>query len=167
MPQKFNFYRGGRRERGEKPFAFSVVFSSRNGRLLRAGCIGVVVLWTVVLMVRINRFAHILPDVRADAAIVLEAAVWEDQPSPVFEERIKHGIMLYQSGVVDRLIFTGGLGEGDRLAEGEAGRRYALARGVPDEAILIETVSTITLENLIEAQKLMGEQGFLTNEPRP
>ena len=33
----------------------------------------------------------------ADAAIILGAAVWGDKPSPVFEERIKHGIWLYKS----------------------------------------------------------------------
>jgi uncharacterized SAM-binding protein YcdF (DUF218 family) len=134
----------------------------RNGRLLRVAFFGFLILWPLILMIRINQFGHVRQVVLADAAIVLGAAVWRERPSPVFEERIKHGITLYQSGAVEKLIFTGGLGERDSLSEAEVARNYALARGVPDEAILIETSSTITLENLIEAQTLMAEQGLET-----
>ena len=46
----------------------------------------------------------------ADVAIVLGASVWDDEPSPVFLERINHGIWLYENAYVDALIFTGGSG---------------------------------------------------------
>lgn len=42
--------------------------------------------------------------IHADAAIVLGAAVWGKEPSPVFRERILHGIWLYDNGYVDFLI---------------------------------------------------------------
>ena len=45
---------------------------------------------------------------RADTAIILGAAVYGDEPSPVYRERINHGITLYHEGYVDRLIVTGG-----------------------------------------------------------
>lgn len=44
----------------------------------------------------------------ADAAIILGAAAWYKRPSPVFEERINHGIWLYKNGYVKKLIATGG-----------------------------------------------------------
>lgn len=44
--------------------------------------------------------------VKADAAIVLGAGIWGDEPSPVFKERINHGIWLYENGYVNQLIFT-------------------------------------------------------------
>jgi len=116
----------------------------------------------MLLMGQISRFGLVRQSVQVDVAIVLGAAAWGDQPSPVFEERIKHGIVLYQSGVVEKIIFTGGVGEGDLLAESEVARQYALVHGVPAEDILIEELSTITLENLIEAQKLMSEYGLET-----
>ncbi len=97
----------------------------------------------------------------ADAAIVLGAAVFGDQPSPVLRERINHAILLYEQGYVDIIIFTGGLGNGD-LTEGDVSARYAAAQGVPPEAILIENKSTNTLENLMNAQKLAGEHGLQT-----
>jgi vancomycin permeability regulator SanA len=35
--------------------------------------------------------------VQSDAAIVLGAAVWGDEPSPVLRERINHAIWLYKN----------------------------------------------------------------------
>lgn len=96
----------------------------------------------------------------ADAAIVLGAAVYRERPSPVFRERINHAIQLYESGTVENIIFTGGVGRRDLLAEAEVGRDYAVARGVPPEAILIETSSTSTHENLANA-KLVADQNRL------
>ena len=40
----------------------------------------------------------------ADAAIILGAAAWYKRPSPVFEERINHGIWLYKNGYVKKLM---------------------------------------------------------------
>lgn len=96
------------------------------------------------------------PDVRADAIIVLGAAAYDARPSPVFEQRIRHGIALYRGGRAPVLIFTGGFGgNAARFAESQVGRRYALREGVPDDAILIETVSRNTRDNLREAAALM------------
>lgn len=96
-------------------------------------------------------------DVRADAIVVLGAAAYDARPSPVFEERLRHGIDLYKRGLAPTLIFTGGFGgTGARFAESQVGRRYALRNGVPDRAILIETVSHNTRENLGQAAALMA-----------
>lgn len=94
--------------------------------------------------------------VRADAIIVLGAAAYDARPSPVFEERIRHGIALYKRDRAPTLIFTGGFGgNGARFSESQVARRYAVRNGVPDRAILIETVSRNTIENLSQAAALM------------
>jgi uncharacterized SAM-binding protein YcdF (DUF218 family) len=94
--------------------------------------------------------------VRADAIVVLGAAAYDARPSPVFEERIRHGIDLYKRERAPTLIFTGGFGgNGARFSESQVARRYALRNGVPDRAILIETVSRNTIENLGQAAALM------------
>ncbi|WP_245308246.1 YdcF family protein [Halalkalibacter urbisdiaboli] len=97
---------------------------------------------------------------KADAAIVLGAAVWGDEPSPVFKERINHAISLYQNGYVDFIIFTGGRGNEDEQAESEVAASYAVSYGVPEENIFIETVSRITEENLSYAHEIVKVQGF-------
>lgn len=92
----------------------------------------------------------------SDVVIVLGAAAYDAKPSPVFEERIRHGIDLYKRGLARTLIFTGGYGGiGARFSEAQVGRRYALRQGVPDKAILIESVSRNTHENLRQAAGLM------------
>lgn len=126
-------------------------------------------LWTVVLVWQIYSYSSISSSTSADAAIVLGAAVWDGRPSPVFEERIKYGINLYQSGDVEYLIFTGGIGEGDTTAESEVAQDYAVNNGVPTEKILIETTSHITYENLYEACQLMAavniQKALIVSDP--
>ena len=96
----------------------------------------------------------------ADVIIVLGAAAYDRNPSPVFKERIRHGIDLYQRGFAKQLIFTGGFGNGARYSESQVARSYALKRGVPAEAILIETQSRTTRQNLQEAVTLMQARQY-------
>ncbi len=96
----------------------------------------------------------------SDVIIVLGAAAYDARPSPVFEERIRHGIDLYQRGLAKHVIFTGGFGEGARFSESQVARRYALRHGVPARAILIETASRTTWQNLQQAAALMKARGF-------
>ena len=97
----------------------------------------------------------------ADAIIVLGAAAYDAKPSPVFQERIRHGLDLYEAGYAPLLIFTGGYGgSGARFSESQVARRYALKQGVPDEAILIETASRNTVQNLVQAKRLMDHRGI-------
>ncbi len=108
--------------------------------------------------------------VQADAAIVLGAAAWGEQPSPVFRERINHALELYHDGRVRRLIFTGGQGGGDELAEAIVAQRYAVEHGVPEDDILTETRSRTTEQNLYYAinQAAVGHdliRFFIVSDP--
>lgn len=96
----------------------------------------------------------------ADAIVVLGAAAYDARPSPVLEERLRHALELYRRGYADTLIFTGGYGFGARFSESQVARRYALRQHVPEDAILIETLSRTTYENLAQARLLMQERGI-------
>lgn len=100
--------------------------------------------------------------VKSDAAVVLGAAVWDGEPSPVFRERINHSIWLYENDYVDKIIFTGGRGDGDKYAESEIARDYAIKNNVDPEDILIETKSTITEENLKYAYDIATNNNLKT-----
>lgn len=92
----------------------------------------------------------------ADVIIVLGAAAYDSRPSPVFAERIRHGIDLYQRKLAPMLLFTGGYGGTNaRFAESQVAKRFALRQGVAEQAILIETRSHSTLQNLEQAANLM------------
>jgi len=94
---------------------------------------------------------------KADAAIVLGAATWGDQPSPVFRERINHAILLYKEGYVRKIIFTGGRGDSNDYPEAIVARQYALEHAVPEADILIENQSKITEQNLCYANQIAVE----------
>ncbi|WP_313341796.1 YdcF family protein [Sedimentibacter sp.] len=96
----------------------------------------------------------------ADAAIILGAAVWGDKPSPVFEERIKHGIWLYKNGYADNLVFTGGISKDDEFSESGVAKNYAIENSVPEENIFIEEKSTITEENIQYAAEIANKNSF-------
>ncbi len=108
----------------------------------------------------ISSFGHKDTGERADCAIILGAAAYHTKPSPVFEERIKHAIKLYEQGRVGKLIFTGGFGTKAAFAESEVARAYAIKAGIPQEDILLETTSLTTQENLTEAKKIMTQHGL-------
>jgi uncharacterized SAM-binding protein YcdF (DUF218 family) len=100
--------------------------------------------------------------VKTDVAVVLGAAVWDDEPSPVLRERVNHSIWLYENGYVDKIIFTGGKGDGDKFTESEVARDYAIKNNVNSEDILIETQSKITEENLSYAYDIATEENIET-----
>jgi uncharacterized SAM-binding protein YcdF (DUF218 family) len=111
--------------------------------------------WELYLAGDIIAFSTMNQTPQSDVAIVLGAAVWKNTPSPVFEERIKHAIALYRKGIISKILFTGGVGNGKQYAESEVARNYALKQGVHSSDIFIDTVSKTTQQNLLETQKLL------------
>lgn len=107
-------------------------------------------------------FSNKVQHVKTDVAVVLGAAAWEDEPSPVLRERINHAIWLYENDYVDKIIFTGGKGEGAQYTESEVAREYAIENDINPEDILIETESKITEENLSYAYEIAIQQNFKT-----
>ena len=114
------------------------------------------------LMWRIVNFAEQDQTQQADAAIVLGAGVFRGRPSPVLRSRIDHAVLLYDQGVVDQIIFTGGIGRNDTLSEAEVSANYAISRGVDPSDVLLEDKSTSTIENLRFAQEI-GESAGLND----
>lgn len=94
--------------------------------------------------------------VPADAIVVLGAAQWNGRPSPVLQARLDRAITLYQEGLAPRLVLTGGSAPADAPSEAAVGRDYALAQGIPPEAILVEDQSHTTVENLRGTRELLA-----------
>lgn len=109
---------------------------------------------------RVYSYRSASSDAPADAAVVLGAAVWGAEVSPVFRERINHGIDLYRKGRVRKLIFTGGQGNSGEPTESSAARQYAMRSGVPAADILIEEQSHNTYENIMYAKRLADARGL-------
>lgn len=101
------------------------------------------------------------PEIRkADAILVMGAAQWNGRPSPVLRARLDYALSLYKRGLARRLIFTGGVGAGDTLSEGEVARRYALQKHIPDSVILVERQGATSAESMEAAAQLMRAQSL-------
>ena len=109
---------------------------------------------------RIYMYRSKVADVTGDAAIVLGAAVWGNEVSPVFRERINHAIDLYRGGKARKIIFTGSRTYRRDLTEAAAGRAYAIKNGVPERDILIEDRSHSTYQNVLNAKQLADANGL-------
>jgi len=116
--------------------------------------------YSFITALNIYSYSKIDETTKADVAIILGTAVWDNRPSPVFKERINHAILLYKNDSVDFLIFTGGIGEEKEFSEAEVGKKYAIENGVPESKIFIEEKSTITDENLKFAKEIMNQNKF-------
>lgn len=116
--------------------------------------------WCVILGAIIWRCGAQDGATKSDCIIVLGAAVQGATPSPVFEERLRHGIHLYKEGYAPRLLLTGGFGNGQTYSESDVGRSFAILHGVPASDIVIEEASRTTQQNLSEAQAVMRQHGM-------
>lgn len=85
---------------------------------------------------------------RAGAAIVLGAAQWSGDRTPILRTRLDHALDLYRRGQVRLIVLTGGPGAGDAISEAAAGKQYLIGRGLPAEALLTEDQGITTWENL-------------------
>ena len=94
-------------------------------------------------------------DAPADAIVVLGAAQYGGRPSPVLRARLDHALALWNARRAPRMIFTGGRRDGDVISEAAAGRRYAIRRGVPPKAILLEATGRTSLESMSGAALLL------------
>ena len=100
-------------------------------------------------------------DVRpADAIVVLGAAQYNGVPSPIYQARLDHAIDLFEEGVAPTLVMTGGKLPGDKTTEADAGRAYAIAQGVPADAILVEDRGRTTLESLRTVGGMLHDHGL-------
>jgi uncharacterized SAM-binding protein YcdF (DUF218 family) len=117
-------------------------------------------LWTAYQIIQAAQLST--PTTSMDAAIVLGAAVWRDQPSPVFAARIDYALELLKTRQVDHLIFTGGLGTDDVLEESYTAARYGINRGVSIDRLSCETTSNTTWGNLVAAAAMMQEHEWHT-----
>jgi len=96
----------------------------------------------------------------ADSIIVLGAAQYVGRPSPVLQARLDHGAELWREGLAPWMVLTGGVGTGDTTSEAAVGRRYLLARGIPDSAILLEGEGRTTGQSVRAAADLLKAQGL-------
>lgn len=96
----------------------------------------------------------------AQAIVVLGAAQYDGRPSDVFRARLDHAADLYERGLAPIVVVTGGRRPGDRFTEASAAAGYLQGRGVPSDALRLETSSTNSWESMAAAARFLRNEGI-------
>ena len=120
----------------------------------------ILVVTVAVLAMRIARQSSRDEARPADVILVLGAAEYAGRPSPVLRARLDHAFDLYQRKLAPRIMTTGGSGGDPVFTEGGVGRTYLTNRGVPSEAIIVESEGASTVESTALASEIMNRMGL-------
>jgi len=106
---------------------------------------------------------------RADAIVVLGAAQYNGVPSPLFQGRLDHAVLLWQQGRADLVITVGSKQPGDRHTEAESGAAYLEQQGIPADKIVALPTGHTTYQSLQAATHEMARRdlgsAFLVSDP--
>ncbi len=121
-----------------------------------------VLLYSLCCAFSIVRYAKRDDRAPADCIIVLGAGTNGTTPNAVFRERLHHAVTLYEAGLSDTILLTGGYSPGNEHSDAYIAGAYLQSLGIPVEAILLEEQSTITQENLEFAKEIMKNEELST-----
>lgn len=97
-----------------------------------------------------------------DAIVVMGAAQYDGRPSLQLRARLDHVVTLWEAGLADTVVVTGGNQPGDRFTEADVSAAYLVERGIPEQAILRETVGRSSYESLQGVVGLLAPLGKRT-----
>lgn len=90
-----------------------------------------------------------------DCIIILGAGIWGDKPSPMLEDRLKEGILLYNNEVSDKIIMSGDHGR-EEYDEVNTMKKYAIENGILSENIFIDHAGFSSYESIYRAKEIFN-----------
>ena len=110
-----------------------------------------VAIWLAVVFVQVTTTATDSQNAVAegDAIVVLGAAQYNGEPSPVLERRLDTALSLWTEGAAEQIVTTGANQPGDTFTEGFAAFRYLRNQGVAEDRIVVVTDGGDTYESLL------------------
>ncbi|MQA17180.1 MAG: YdcF family protein [Pseudonocardiaceae bacterium] len=125
--------------------------------------VGVVVVAALIVggtLFRVWQVARVDDRSPADVIVVLGAAQYNGDPSPVLGARLDHAAQLWRDGVAPLIVTVGGRRTGDNYTEGEAGRDYLLSYGIPGEAVVAIGKGKDTLRSVRAVAERARQEGW-------
>ncbi len=92
---------------------------------------------------------------RAGAIVVMGAAEFDGNPSPVYRDRLDHAFDLEERGLAPWIITTGGSGGDRHFTEAGVGRDYLIQKGADAAKILMETRGQTTYQSVRAAAQIL------------
>lgn len=123
-----------------------------------------VAVFTGVTASRVFAVSHENQLHRADAIVVLGAAQYNGEPSPILQARLMHALELYRAGLAPAIITSGGRQPGDDsgYTEGSVSARWLLQQGVPPSHVYVEDTGRTTWQSMSNVAAIGRATGFRT-----
>ena len=118
--------------------------------------------YTAVTYVQVRRVAGMDEAGAADAIVILGAAQYNGQPSPVFQARLDHALDLFDEGHANVLVTTGSFGPDPNFSEAHVATEYLSEHGVDPSQIVTEQGSGTTYDTVLAVVRLMESNGWGT-----
>ncbi|OIO49337.1 MAG: YdcF family protein [Parcubacteria group bacterium CG_4_9_14_0_2_um_filter_41_8] len=117
------------------------------------------ILFALFLLLFSSIFVHSFSDnaKKADSIVVLGAAQWDMDPSPMFQARLDHAFDLYKAGYAPSIILTGGFRQGEEVSEADVGAYYLHSKGVLPGALFVDSHGKTTFESLNSVANLLSD----------
>lgn len=130
------------------------------GKILKWGFISAYALFTLLFAATtalILKNSALPKDKKADAVIVLGAAVRGSTPSVQLALRLERALEYHRENPDSIIVVSGGQGHDEAYPEGEVMKNWLVNRGVPEESIIEELQATSTEENFLFSKMLIDE----------
>ncbi len=136
------------------------VARQRTGAILVALLVGYIVVfhtplvWTLAEPLKVEEPAR-----AADAIVVFAGGAGESgQAGGGYQERVQQAVALYKNGHASHIVFSSGFVFA--FKEAEVMRSLAVEQGVPAEAVVLETESKSTRDNVVLSYDILRRQGW-------
>lgn len=89
----------------------------------------------------------------AECILILGAGIWQNNPSPMLEDRLNEGISLYEKGASKKIIMSGDHTKTD-YDEVNVMKKYAMEKGVNSEDIFMDHAGISTYDSIYRAKEI-------------
>lgn len=134
-------------------------------RTIALGAVALALVWLVFnfldvwLTSRSGYGSVTLADGEQRAAVVLGAAQYNGEPSPVLKARLDQAAQLYEDDQVTLVVVTGGRQPTDVTTEAKTGYDYLREQtGIPDEQLRLEVQGGSTYESLAATARFLRRE---------
>lgn len=136
--------------------------SWKTARRIVLAIVAIVLVWLLSIPVRVWWDARQEDHRPSDTIVVLGAAQYNGEPSPVLEARLRKAWELWNEDVAPVIVTVGGAGEGDAYTEADVGRDWLVAQGLPADAVISVPEGHDTQSSLDAVAALFEDRGWHT-----
>lgn len=130
-------------------------FATKTG----IGLLVIFCLYVIVVFFQVRSAANNALDATptGDAIVVLGAAQYNGEPSPVLAGRLDKAFELFENDAASTIVTTGANQPGDVFTEAYAGYEYLVRKGVADDDVVVVVDGTDTYESLRAASRQLPD----------